>query len=175
MTRYVALLRAVNVGGTGKLPMTVLAGMCRAVGFDQVQTYIASGNVVFHSRDPEDQVRLALEGQLRAYAGRHVGVVVRTAAEIADVVARNPFADKAGNLVVALLIDGVAPDAALDGMTGIRNGQIRPGKRELFVFYPDGMGATRLRIPNAKGGTARNMNTVARLAEMAGVLEGSSG
>ena len=49
MTAYVALLRAVNVDGTGKLPMTILSGMCEAVGFSQVRTYIASGNVVFQS------------------------------------------------------------------------------------------------------------------------------
>lgn len=49
MTEYVALLRAVNVGGTGKLPMAALTQMCEAVGFEKVRTYIASGNVVFQS------------------------------------------------------------------------------------------------------------------------------
>ena len=61
---YVALLRAVNVGGTGKLPMTMLAQMCETVGFEKVKTYIASGNVVFRSDRSEDQVRSTLEDQL---------------------------------------------------------------------------------------------------------------
>lgn len=170
MTGYVALLRAVNVGGTGKLPMTVLAEICEAVGFSQVQTYIASGNVVFQSDIAEDQVRSALEDRLLSYAGRNVGVVMRTAAEIADTLARNPFADSPGNRVMALFIDGPLPCNPLDGVTGLKNEQIRLGQRELFILYRDGMATTRLRIPSEKHGTARNMNTVAKLAEMAAAL-----
>ncbi|GAB7531046.1 DUF1697 domain-containing protein [Pseudomonas sp. 3A(2025)] len=170
MTGYVALLRAVNVGGTGKLPMTVLAEMCEAAGFIQVQTYIASGNVVFRSDGAEDQVRSALEDRLRTYAGKNVGVVVRTASEIADALARNPFADSPGNRVMALFVDEALPNDPLDGVTGVKNEQIHLGKRELFILYPGGMATTRLRIPSEKQGTARNMNTVAKLAEMTAAL-----
>jgi uncharacterized protein (DUF1697 family) len=52
MPGYIALLRAVNVGGTGKLPMADLKAMCGDAGFARVQTYIASGNAVFESRLP---------------------------------------------------------------------------------------------------------------------------
>lgn len=169
LTEYVALLRAVNVGGTGKLPMTTLAQMCETVGFEKVKTYIASGNVVFGSDRSEDQVRYALEDQLHAYASKRVGVIVRTASEIADVLARNPFADAPSNRVMALFVDGALPADPLVGVTGIKKEEIRLGKRELFVFYPAGMANTRLRIPSDKKGTARNMNTVAKLAEMTGV------
>ena len=82
MTAYVALLRAVNVGGTGKLPMSDLKEMCEALGFTGVRTYIASGNVVFSSRKSESAVKKALETQLETYAGKPVGVLVRTAAEM---------------------------------------------------------------------------------------------
>ena len=170
MTGYVALLRAVNVGGTGKLPMAALAQMCETVGFKKVKTYIASGNVVFESDGSEDQVRSALEDQLHAYAGKSVGVVVRTATEIADTLARNPFTDSPGNRVMTLFVDEALPTDPLDGLTGIKNEQVRLGKRELFVLYPDGMANTRLRIPSEKQGTARNMNTVAKLAEMAAAI-----
>lgn len=170
MTGYVALLRAVNVGGTGKLPMTVLAGMCEAAGFVHVRTYIASGNVVFRSDNTEDQIQSVLEDRLRAYAGKSVGVVVRTASEIADVLARNPFADSPGNRVSALFVDGPLPNDPLDGVTGAKSEQIRLGKREMFVLYPDGMATTRLRIPSEKHGTARNMNTIAKLASMAAAV-----
>ena len=74
MTAFVALLRAVNVGGTGKLPMSELKAMCEALGFEGVRTYIASGNVVFASRKSEAAVKKALEARLEAYAGKPVGV-----------------------------------------------------------------------------------------------------
>mgnify|MGYP000580440575 FL=1 len=167
---YVALLRAVNVGGTGKLPMTVLAEMCRELGFEQVRTYIASGNVVFQSNATEKQVRTELETQLHRYAGKEVRVVVRTGRELAGVLASNPFAESPGSHVAALFIDGALPSDPLDGVTGLKDEQICLGMRELYVFYPNGMGTTRLRIPSEKYGTARNMNTVAKLASMAAML-----
>ena len=91
MGTFVALLRAVNVGGTGKLPMSELKTMCEELGFSAVRTYIASGNVVFNSRKSEAAVKAAIEKRLADYAGKPVGVVVRTAAEMADVAANNPF------------------------------------------------------------------------------------
>ncbi|MBE7619728.1 DUF1697 domain-containing protein [Komagataeibacter sp. FXV2] len=173
MTAYVALLRAVNVGGTGKLPMTTLAQICKAAGLQKVKTYIASGNVVFESDRSEDEVRTALMDQLQIHAGKRVGVIVRTASELAETLARNPFPDMPAHRVMTLFVDGTVPTDPLEGAIGIRNEQVRSGKRELFVFYPDGMAATRLRIPCEKQGTARNMNTVAKLSEMAAALTSS--
>ena len=171
MTAYIALLRAVNVGGTGKLPMTELKAMCEAAGFDQVRTYIASGNVVFSSAKSEDAVRAAIEKALEAYAGKPVGVMVRSAAEMADTLERNPFADKPGNRVVAIFVDGPIPADALDAAKNVKGEEMRLGKRAIYVFYDDGMADSRLVIPAAKAGTARNMNTVAKLAEMAAALK----
>lgn len=170
MTSYVALLRAVNVGGTGKLPMTELKAMCEAAGFAQVRTYIASGNVVFTSDFSEEAVRAAIEQRLEAYAGKPVGVVVRTAAEMADTLARNPFPDAPGNRVVALFVDGPIPGDALETARHVNGEQMRLGRREIYIFYGDGMASSRLVIPAAKTGTARNMNSVAKLAEMAAAL-----
>ncbi len=167
MSRYVALLRAVNVGGTGRLAMTDLARLCEAAGFARVRTSIASGNAVFSGDGTEDEIRVALEHRLRAHLGADVAVVVRTAAAIADALARNPFPDAPPNRVMALFSDGVLPADPLDGVTGLRTEQVRLGRRELFVLYPDGMAGTRLRIPIERTGTARNMNTVAKLARMA--------
>ena len=170
MTAYIALLRAVNVGGTGKLPMAELKTMCEAAGFDQVKTYIASGNVVFTSDRSEEAVRTAIEQKLEAYAGKPVGVIVRTAAEMADTLARNPFADKPGNRTVALFVDGPIPADALEGARNVKDEEMRLGRREIYIFDGDGMADSRLAIPAAKAGTARNMNTVAKLAEMAAAL-----
>lgn len=175
MTHYVALLRAVNVGGTGKLPMTLLKQWCEEAGYEQVSTYIASGNVVFLSHQSEDQVRSELELRLRNYSGKDVGVIVRTAAEIAAVLARNPFAHAPGNQVVALFTDDPLPDDPHAGISGMASEQIALGARELFAYYPEGMARTRLRIPAETRGTARNMNSVAKLAEMAAKLGNGEG
>jgi uncharacterized protein (DUF1697 family) len=171
MTSYVALLRAVNVGGTGKLPMTELAAMCQAAGFEAVKTYIASGNVVFRSGLDEAAVKAALEARLEAYAGRPVGAAVRTAAELAAVLAANPFPDAPGNRAVAVFVDEAPPANALEQMSGQGSEEVRLGKREIYVHYRDGQADTKLKIPAAKTGTARNMNTVAKLAEMAAALD----
>jgi uncharacterized protein (DUF1697 family) len=170
MTAFVALLRAVNVGGTGKLPMTKLKAFCEEAGFQEVKTYIASGNVVFTSRLSEAKVKATLERRLHAYAGKTVDVLVRTADEMVGVLSANPFADQPGNRVVAIFIDEPPPRDAIERATGRRDEVIALGTREIYVFYDDGMADSKLRIPAAKTGTARNMNTVAKLAEMAKAL-----
>src|SRR5262249_23457358 len=92
MTRYVALLRAVNVGGTGKLPMAELVSICHAAGLARIETYIASGNVVFDSDTAASAVKAELERRLLAYAGKNIGVMVRSAAQMQAVLRGNPFA-----------------------------------------------------------------------------------
>src|SRR6202047_5668402 len=105
MKTYIALLAAVNVGGPGKPPMSTLKQMCEEVGLKQVRTYIASGNIVFRSDTEEAEIKSALEGRLQAYAGKPVGVLVRSAREMAAVLARNPFPGEPGNLTAALFFD----------------------------------------------------------------------
>jgi uncharacterized protein (DUF1697 family) len=167
MTRYVALLRGVNVGGTGKLPMADLKSICEDAGFARVETYIASGNVVFESKAAQSKVKSELEARLVEYAGKPIGVVVRTAAEMRAVLNANPFPDAEGKYTYAIFLDHSPPRDALDHMTGRSVEKMSLGDREIFVHYPSGMGRSKLKIPAAKTGTARNMNTVAKLAEMA--------
>jgi uncharacterized protein (DUF1697 family) len=150
--------------------MERLLELCTEAGFAEARTYIASGNVIFRSEASEHEVRHALEGRLHAHAGKPVGVVIRSANEIATVMADNPFPDKPGNRVMALFTDAPLPAHPLDGAAGIQNEEVRLGRRELFVFYPDGVARTRLRLPSERTGTARNMNTVAKLADLAGKL-----
>jgi len=170
VTGYVALLRAVNVGGTGKLPMAELKRMGEEAGFEAVSTYIASGNLLFRSDRDEAQVRAAIEKPLAAFAGKPVGVHVRTAAELAAVLARNPFADRAPNRVLATFLEGPVGPHLLERVLHQADEEIALGEREIFIHYGDGMGQSKLRIPAAESGTARNMNTVAKLAELAGKL-----
>jgi uncharacterized protein (DUF1697 family) len=167
MGSFVALLRAVNVGGTGKLPMSDLKNICEELGFGAVRTYIASGNVVFTSRKSAAAIKVALEKRLEAYAGKPLGVLVRTAAEMAQVLADNPFPNAPPNRTVAVFLDWAPPADTLAGIRSRRNEQIQLGRREIYIHYGDGMAKSKLVIPAAKTGTARNMNTIATLARMA--------
>jgi len=170
MARYAALLRAVNVGGTGKLPMAELKRMGEEAGFEAVSTYIASGNLIFRSDKSEALVRKVLEEKLAAYAGKRVAVHVRTAEELAALVKRNPFAHCPPNLVVAMLIENAPPADSLERVTGQKEEEIALGEREIFVHYGEGQADSKLRIPAAADGTGRNMNTIAKLAELTAKL-----
>jgi uncharacterized protein (DUF1697 family) len=167
MTAWVALLRAVNVGGTGKLAMSELKAMCDELGLASARTYIASGNVVFASRKSEAAIKAALEKRLKTYAGKPVGVLVRSAAEMAQVVTDNPFPKLAPNRTMALFLDRAPAADALESVRGQKDEKIRLGRREIYIHYGEGMAQSKLVIPAAKTGTARNMNTVATLARMA--------
>jgi len=167
MGSFVALLRAVNVGGTGKLPMSELKAVCEELGFGDVRTYIASGNVVLTSRKSEAAIKAALEKRLEAYAGKPVGVLVRTAQEMAEVAAKNPFPKAAPNRTMALFLDRTPPPDTLSTVRGRKDEEIALGHREIYIHYGEGMAKSKLVIPAAKLGTARNMNTVAVLAKMA--------
>ena len=167
MAKYIALLRAVNVGGTGRLPMSELKAICADAGFAWVETYIASGNVVFESRSAPSWVKAELESRLLAYLGKPVGIVLRTGPEMAAVLKANPFPKAKPGCTYAFFLDRSPPRDALANVSGLADEELRLGEREIFVHYPNGMGRSKLRIPAAKIGTARNINTVAKLAEMA--------
>jgi uncharacterized protein (DUF1697 family) len=170
MNAYIALMRAVNVTGTGMLPMTELKSMCEELGFKSVKTYIASGNVVFKSSKTEAQVKAVLEKAVAAYLGKPACVLVRTAAEMAAVLAANPFKEMHGSKTLAFFLDSPPTADALDPRAHHIDEQIQPGLLEIYVYYPNGQGQSRLRIPAFKNATARNMNTVAKLAELAAAL-----
>jgi urocanate hydratase len=104
---------------------------------------------------------------LAEYAGKPVGVLVRSADEMAAVLAANPFPAAAPNRVMAIFLDQPAAQNALADVSHRTVEEIVLGRREIYVHYGEGMAGSRLRIPAAKAGTARNMNTVARLAAMA--------
>jgi uncharacterized protein (DUF1697 family) len=166
MTVYVALLRAVNVGGTGKLSMSALRALCEEAGFRNVQTYIASGNVVLVSDLTEPDVKSRLEASLEAYAGKPVGVLVRTGPELAAILAANPFPDARPNHTLVIFLDAPPPPDCLATVRGRNAEEITIGRREIYVHYTDGVADSRLKIPAAALGTARNLNTVAKLAEL---------
>jgi uncharacterized protein (DUF1697 family) len=165
-TTYVALLRAVNVGGTGKLAMSDLKTICEHLKFENIRTYIASGNVVFRSAHTEAQNAAMLENALATHMGKPVGVLVRTGAELAAIVANNPFPDAPGNRVLALFLPAPPTRSDIDAVSHRKDERLALGAREIYVNYGDGMAESKLKIPAAALGTARNMNTVKKLAEM---------
>ena len=164
MTRYVALLRGVNLGKR-QLKMVDLRRLASELGLHQATTFIASGNLLFSSDKGEAALKKALEEALQDHMGAFVGVMVRTAAEMAAVARNCPF-DVPGNRAVAIFLDKAPPADAADNVRNVKNERIALGKREIYVHYPDGQGPSKLAIPAAAAGTARNMNSVAKLAEL---------
>ena len=155
---YIALLRAVNVGGTGKLSMVELTRLCvEAVG--KVKTYIASG-------DKRDTVKSTLARRLSDHTGKTVDVFLRTSTEMRAVLRANPFPKAEPARSYVFFLAGKPPRDTLRNVRHQKDEDIRVGKREVYVYYPSGMGQSKLIIPAGNSGTARNMNTVAKLVEM---------
>ena len=173
MTAYVALLRAVNLGGATTVLKAALVEAASTLGYAHAQTFIASGNLLFAAEADEATVKTALAGALTTRAGKPVDVMIRTAPELAAVVLANPFADRPGNTVAAIFLDATPPaDVAATARHRVDE-EIAIGTRALYVWYGSaGIGRARLVIPAARAGTARNMNTVAKLAELVAALPG---
>jgi len=165
VTAYVALLRAVNVGGR-LLKMDDLKRVAGELGLGSPKTFIASGNLLFTSAKTETAVKKELEKALTDHMGKTVKVMVRTAKEMAEAVKANPFAKEPGNRVVAIFFDDPPAHDATRSAKNVANERLAPGKREIYVHYPDGQGRSKLKLGTKAPGTARNMNTVAKLAEL---------
>jgi uncharacterized protein (DUF1697 family) len=156
--------------GTRGFPMSELVTLCQDLGFQSVRTWIASGNVVLQSRKSESAIKSILEAALSKRMGRPVGVLVRTAPEIAAVLRANPFPSNHNSHVMAIFLDAPPAHDAISNLKNQTKEELRLGLREIYVYYPDGQGQSRLIIPALKHGTARNMNTIAKLAQMAAEL-----
>jgi uncharacterized protein (DUF1697 family) len=171
MTTYIALLRAINVGGTGKLPMSDLTALCANLGFDNVRTYIQSGNVLLESNLAEKTIRARLEKALTEKLGKPAAVVVRTAVELTAVLKGNPFPDAAPAKVGVHFQSERVNKSLLATVVAPGGEQVRLGKREIYIYFPDGMGRSKLKFA-AGLGTIRNINTVAKLVELATARRG---
>jgi uncharacterized protein (DUF1697 family) len=173
VTGYVALLRGVNLVGRSSLKMADLKAIADDLKLKGARTYIASGNLVFASGKPEEKLREMLEKCIQAHMGKAVRVMLRTADEMEKAVRANPFKEAAGNQVQAFFMNDPPPKDLLDTIRNQADDErVAAGVREVYVAYGErGIGRSRMRIPAAEAGTARNMNTVAKLAELARELE----
>lgn len=169
---YVALLRGVNLLGVSTLKMDRLREIAGEIGLENPRTHIASGNLLFRSDKSEGEVKRLLEARLTEQMGRKVAAMVRTAREMKAVVRANPFTDMPASRVQAFFMDAPPPPDLIETARNIDDERIAVGAREVYVAYGEkGIGRSRLRIPAAEAGTARNMNTVAKLAELAREME----
>ena len=171
MNAYVALIRAVNVSGTGKLPKEDLKAMGEACGFDDCRTFINSGNLLFTSGLTEADVQKMIEERLAAYFGRTVPAFVRSAGEMAEAARQNPFGDDKPSRVMAHFIEVMPASEMIAEARDVQGERMALGPRLIYVSYGEGIGKSKLKLPAVKKGTARNMNSVARIAELLAGME----
>ena len=167
MPTHIALLRAVNVGGTGKLPMAELRARCTALGFENVRTYIASGNLVLESKLAAAKVQATLERLVHEMLGKPAAVLMRSREELEALLAANPYKDAEGNRVLIVFLEKAPPKDALNGWKIPGDEQLTLIGRELFIHFPSGQGSSKLKVPFQDIGTGRNLNTVRTLLAMA--------
>jgi uncharacterized protein (DUF1697 family) len=165
VSSYVALLRGVNLGQR-QLRMEDLREIAGSLGLEDPRTYIASGNLLFRTSKREATLKRMLESAIAAHMSASVGVMIRTSDELAEAAEANPFTAYPANRVVAIFLDNAPPPDALEQARNVADEKMALGKREIYVLYPSGQGRSKLRIPAAVAGTARNMNTVAKLAQL---------
>ncbi len=147
--------------------MKDLLGLCEDCRFSNARTYINSGNVVFESKLSEARVKAVLERSIAEHMSKPIAVVVRSGAEMVEVLARNPFKKESPSHTIAFFLDEAPANDALKAVANQQDEKLALGAREIYAFYPKGMGQSKLKIPAAARGTARNMNTVAKLSERA--------
>jgi len=181
MTRYVALLRGINVGGRNKVAMSDLRQVSESLGHTEVATYIQSGNLVFTSLDESaNGLADALEAEIALSLGVSPAVVVLSRADLAQVIADNPFPDEADPRCLHAVFR--RQDLAPEAIAAVEAAQERarakgsrdeavPVGRALFLRTPDGLGRSELAAQLARSGvqadgTARNWATVTRLMAM---------
>lgn len=177
MTAYVALLRAVNVGGRSSIAMSDLRDMITNLGFEDVRTLLRSGNAVFRGTGAAPALERRLEAEAAKRLRLHTDFLVRTDREWANVIARNPFPREAkrdpSHLVVQFLKNAPGAPAVRALQAAIRGPEaVRADGKQLYVVYPAGIGRSKLTnklIEDKLGtrGTGRNWNTVLKLAELA--------
>lgn len=175
MATYIALLRGINVGGNRKILMADLRQMCVSLGLRGVATYVQSGNVVFDSDDGDAAAVAAwLEGAIAAMTGFEVAVVVRTSADLARILAQEPYPHGEPKFVHVLFLREEGEETAVSNFTPPpgSDDEYRIDGREIYIHYPNGAGRSKLTgnyFERKLGvvGTARNWRTVQALLALA--------
>lgn len=169
MTSQVALLRGVNLGKR-KVIMSELREVCEGAGFKHVRTLVASGNLVLDARLTGGKLEAKLEQVILDGLGLKTDVFVRDADQLDMIIAANPFkafAKATPNFLVVNFMRGPASAAEMEAMkaSALTGEEVKQGQDCLYIKFPKGQGPSKLKLP--KLGTARNWNTVTKLAAMA--------
>jgi len=178
MTRHIALLRGINVGGRNAVPMAELRALAEALGWREVRSYIQSGNLLFEAAGKEAALEAALEEGIERRFGLKVPAMVRTASAWAALLESNPFAPEAKADPAKLMV-AISKEKLRQGAAEAIEAKAAPGERvreaggALWLHYPDGAGRSKLTpamIDKAAGSpvTARNWRTALALRDMAG-------
>jgi uncharacterized protein (DUF1697 family) len=178
VTRFVALLRGINVGGTRKLPMAELRALAEELGFEDVATFIQSGNLVFSARGQARSLETRLERALARRFGFEVPTLVRDARAWSALVAANPLprlaASDPAHMLLALAQEALAPDA-LAGLRERAQGaeRVELAGGALWIHYAEGIARSKLTpalLDRCAGSTvtARNWRTVLELERLLG-------
>jgi uncharacterized protein (DUF1697 family) len=182
MSAVISMLRGVNVGGRNLIKMDALKTLCVSLKLKDPQTFIQSGNVVFKTEE-KDLAKLTkrIQDAIEKTFGFRPGVVLRTAAELRDVIARNPFAKRSGIEPGKLLVNFLAADpskGAREKALAIKVGpeEMHLMGREAYIYFPNGQGRSKFpwaAIERALGAssTGRNWNSVTKMLEIAEKLE----
>lgn len=179
MSRHVALLRSINVGGTKKVPMAELRALCSGLGWRAVRTYIASGNVIFTPPEgaPREALGPALEAAVRDHFGFEVPVLLRTVEELRAAWADNPFAGEAfeEKLLHVVFLDAVPEPGRVAALDRERSPPDRLAVRgdRVVVRYASSSARSKITLPWLERelgvrGTARNWRTLGKLIALAG-------
>ena len=182
MTVYISLLRGINVGGNKKIKMADLRDLYESLGFTGAKSLLQSGNIVFESDTGDvDALAKQIETGIEKAFGFHSDIIIRTAAELEDVIAANPFTDMEvvdpGKLLVTFFPrepDKQTVKTLLDTYEGPEKIHFRG--REMYVYYTEGAGRSKLTPAANKlkpSGTARNWRTIEKLAALADEFEAS--
>ncbi len=184
MAVIICMLRGVNLGPHNRVKMEELKTLCESLKLREPQTYVQSGNVIFKTNE-RDLVKLArrMEGAIQKKFGFQTDVVLRSIAELRDVVERNPFAKRRGIEPSKLLVTFLASDPGEEARVKVRAIKCAPDElfidgREAYIYFPNGAGRPTLSwaaIPKILkvSGTARNWNSVTKMLEMAEKMEGA--
>ena len=178
MPVIICMLRGVNVGGRNMIKMDALKALCVSLKLKDPQTYVQSGNVIFSSGE-KDLAKLAkrIQDAIEKAHGFRPGVMLRTASELQQVVAQNPFAKRSGIEPGKLIVNFLADDPGKQAREKALAIKIGPEEmhligREAYIYFPNGQG--RSKFPWAAiertlmtSATGRNWNSVTKMLEIA--------
>jgi uncharacterized protein (DUF1697 family) len=185
MPVIICMLRGVNVGGHNKIKMDALKALCVSLKLKDPQTYVQSGNVIFRTEE-KDQEKLTrrIQDAIEKTLGFRPGVVLRTVADLHDVLARNPFAERSGIEPGKLLVNFLAADPGKQAREKALAIKIGPEEmhligREAYIYFPNGQGRSKFPWPAIEralgtSGTGRNWNSVTKMLEMAEKMDRGS-